>query len=239
MRKKFIFSLSLLLIMLSVFVINSSAVTHYFEIDGNTYALLDDAISAASDGDSIKLLSNIPLNTPISVSGKAITIDLNGFNMEVNVSKPESILATNGANLIIKDVNSSGGALTVHTVTGHYGIHADNATIEIVGSVDVDANGSIEPGYGAYANNGGKIDFTGSLEGYDACAYADNGSEITINGNLDGGFGSRVEAHSGSKIIVNGNASVELVHPIKSNTNSEVIIKDLQYKGDENGLWVS
>lgn len=51
------------------------------EVDGVQYATLTEAINAASDGQTIKLLANSTGNTTATISdGRKLTLDMNGFN---------------------------------------------------------------------------------------------------------------------------------------------------------------
>ena len=79
------------------------------QIGEKTYATLAEAIAAAQNGDTIKLIANISLvcdtNPLIAVAGKEITIDLNGFAINVNsVADTTVIFSTDsGAKLTVKD----------------------------------------------------------------------------------------------------------------------------------------
>ncbi|MFP4457488.1 MAG: hypothetical protein ACLFPS_07500 [Clostridia bacterium] len=124
MKRKLIFITWFILLFLILIAKPTSALRPSYRIEEIYYNDLNSALNEANDGDTIELLENASISDPISVTGKAITIDLNSFDMHVNVSKPASISASEGAQLIIKDLAASGGALTVATSSDHYGLYA-------------------------------------------------------------------------------------------------------------------
>lgn len=61
-------------------------VPHVAEIDGYWYGTLQAALSAAKNGDTVKLLRDITLNTKVSVSNKTLTLDMNGHKITYGAS---------------------------------------------------------------------------------------------------------------------------------------------------------
>ena len=61
-------------------------VPHVAEIDGYWYGTLQAALSAAKDGDTVKLLSDITLSTKESVNNKTLTLDMNRHKITYGAS---------------------------------------------------------------------------------------------------------------------------------------------------------
>ena len=141
------------------------------------FATLQEAINAAANGDTVALLLNETVTTAISVTGKSITLDLNGKTL----SSKNGITVAAGADLTVKDSSENKTGEVVAT-----GINSNG--IENVGTLTIES-GSFEAVYGAVRALGGSTttinggtfsSSTGRLGMY----YWANGKNVsvTVNG---------------------------------------------------------
>ena len=73
------------------------------QIGDRYYADLEKAVAAAEDGETIKLLEDITLDATLTIGSKAMTIDLNGYDISGAVATNGPLLADAGAKLTITD----------------------------------------------------------------------------------------------------------------------------------------
>ena len=144
---------------------------------GNTvYSTLPEAVNAAQDGDTIKLLADYKTAEGASAEGesdltitKSVTLDLNGYEMDgfrvAQVDEETDEVLTSG-NLTVEDAS----AAKTGKVTGEIELVAGNLTIN-GGTIGNDRDGvSIENGN--LIVNGGTMDFL----------YGSNSGTVTIAG---------------------------------------------------------
>lgn len=82
----------------------------------DSYASLADAIENANSGDTLKINSNIDLgNAGVKISGKTLTIDLNGQTVSSNFSSGYAIDLKSDANLTITDSSSDASGVLLYT----------------------------------------------------------------------------------------------------------------------------
>ncbi|MFA6808311.1 MAG: hypothetical protein WCR27_04895, partial [Eubacteriales bacterium] len=94
------------------------------QIGTTNYTDWGDALGAVTTGQTIKLLSSIDYNSGISISGKRITFDLNGFTLNVNNSSGTGLNVSSGG------VNLMGQGS--FNVTGYnYGVYANNGVATV------------------------------------------------------------------------------------------------------------
>ncbi len=159
-------------------------------VGGIRYITLNEALTAAVNGQIIRLLSDINYDGGISITGKQITFDLNGFTLNVvNASGT-------GLSVFYGEVNLTGDG--EFNVTGsNYGVLAMSGTATVTNATAVGTNG-----VGANTS-GGSITVRGNAEGIACGASAASGS-VTVVGNAVGGtYG--VSTSTYGIIIVNGN----------------------------------
>ena len=178
----------------AVFHGDDSIAKYFVAKIGNTYyKTLADAVAAAQDGQTVKMLNDTKVTEEISFSGKKITLDLNGkiiagvFNDYCSVIEAQGTEAT----LIVED-NSNGaqGKIT----SNHYGLTGRDDGSIIVNS------GMIETGDGAALsgnNTTGNMNFTvngGTLTTKSGPAiYQPGQCKLTITGGtLNGGISLRM-----------------------------------------------
>ena len=162
-------------------------------VDNKGYKTLADAVAAAQDGQTVKMLNDTKVTEEISFSGKKITLDLNGKIIAGVFNDYYSVIEAQGteATLIVED-NSNGaqGKIT----SNHYGLTGRDDGSIIVNS------GMIETGDGAALsgnNTTGNMNFTvngGTLTTKSGPAiYQPGQCKLTITGGtLNGGISLRM-----------------------------------------------
>ena len=202
------------------------------EIVGDAYyATLQQAIDAAPEGgpSRIRLLETMNLSSTLSVNtGRAITLDLNGHDLNIEAESGAALDVGYGASLTTKGA----GSLNAKGVL--YGVYAhDSGSVNITGNaeaagstedhengVGVYADGSDSGGgrggasitikgsvigdmVGAQACTDGIITVTGDVTGHNYAVSADKGGAVTITGNVTGtGIGISAEQ---STVSITGN----------------------------------
>ena len=163
------------------------------EVGDTYYKTLADAVAAAQDGQTVKMLNDTKVTEEISFSGKKITLDLNGKIIAGVFNDYYSVIEAQGteATLIVED-NSNGaqGKIT----SNHYGLTGRDDGSIIVNS------GMIETGDGAALsgnNTTGNMNFTvngGTLTTKSGPAiYQPGQCKLTITGGtLNGGISLRM-----------------------------------------------
>ena len=86
-------------------VITPTTAGNVAEINGTQHATLEAAIEAAPAGGTVKLIANV--TETVTVSGKTLTLDLNGFNITSALSSKMAVNANNGAKLTINNSNTA------------------------------------------------------------------------------------------------------------------------------------
>lgn len=155
------------------------------EINGQPYATLAEALEAATDGQTVKLLKHITVTvngqTPIYTIDKDITLDGNGMSITANGTKPS------GSNHIIL-------------------VTADGATIQ---NLTIDVNGKATSGVQAYEAKNVALNSVTIKDSAGAAVIVNASSvtatKLTTTGSVWGGV--NVDNGSGT----NGNASFTLV----------------------------
>lgn len=128
------------------------------ETDGanNTYTTLSAAVSAANDGDTIQLNSNVSLSASVDVDD-TVTLDLNGKKIDAGTNQ---ISLASGSELIIKDSSNGTGEISA---SGQPEPETDKKENELflVDNATLILNGgkfnAADNNYGVYASNGGKV----------------------------------------------------------------------------------
>lgn len=168
------------------------------KIGDTEYATLQAAINAAKTGETVTLISNVTTsNRAISISGKTLILDLNGFNITRSDYAPTvgALTIENASNVTINDENNTGqikGNGCAVSVTGK------NNTLTINGgSYTCSYDGTFATINVAYASwmitdpsqynnnkvivNGGKFDAPNNSRAFNN-ATGNEQANITING---------------------------------------------------------
>ena len=175
---------------------------------------LADAVSAAANGDTIELLTDITQTAAIDISGIGVTLDLAGHELSYNGDSRYLIRATESGSITIADSSEDAtGAIDFSsTSTGGSGriaaLWADGGTVAVHGgSVYGNEYGIFTKGEGNAVEVAGAT-VTGGLTGIYVGSYAASESAtVTI------GEGAHVEgeAANGSGIFVNaGTATIDI-----------------------------
>ena len=159
------------------------------------YDTLADAINAAETGDTLKILNNITLSSGVQISGKNLTLDLNGQTVTYSGSGSggKAITLSNNANLTVTDGGSggkleSGGTAIWNESTG---------TVTVKGGTVSAANGD---GTAIVNFDIGEI----KVEGGTVSAVNGNGPAI-LNFNI-----GEIKVEGGTVSAVNGNSAAIL-----------------------------
>lgn len=134
------------------------------QIGTTGYATLAEAIAAAN-GDTVKLLADV--DEAVTISGKTLTLDLNGFNMKTN-GRPVTV--KDGAKLTIMSSNAETQDADHNAV-----VDARTNGVGSVAAIGENAVVTVDAGY-YYAFNGNK-----------AGMHAYNGGTIIFNGGVVSG----------------------------------------------------
>ena len=190
---------------------------------GNTpYYTLDDAFNSALDSDTIVLLSDINLDSTLTVIGPGTNyLNLNGHSLIIDVNAGYGLIVQE-RNIILQGDGSfdvtgftygvyaiDGGSATVTNANADspdgIGVYAHKpAGSDLDGSVTV-LNDIVSNGYGATAEGEGKITVNGNVSGDDFGVFAlDTGSTVIVEGNVTA-VGNGAQALSGAEIIIGGN----------------------------------
>lgn len=148
------------------------------KIGDTEYATLDAAIAAAADGDTVTLIHDAKVTAAVTLSGKSITLDLNGMTLTSS--------ATNGISV------AADAALTITgngnmVVTGNYSSGIENSGTLVI------ENGTFTAVYGAVRALGGSTTtinggtFESSTERYGMYYWANSNKTaltVTINNGI-------------------------------------------------------
>ena len=177
---------------------------------GETYETLAEAVGAAENGDTVKLLRDLTGSVTVVVD-KTITLDLNGKTISSTVANNKAAVRVTGtaAQLTITD-SGTGGKIVAGDK--NYGIYAENGGIAIVNS------GTIESGYSALTGNNttGNMNFAvngGTLTAkFGPAIYMPGQVSLNVTGGtLNGGISLRM-----GQVNISGGT----INAIKSNIDS-------------------
>ncbi len=121
-------------------------------VNGIAYSSFTSALTAAENGDTITLLADTTLTKMQTISGKNITIDLNGYSIKAKLT---ALKIADGTNLTVQDSSGASGML----YSDYTGIIVDSGTTLTVKS------GTIKGDTTAVSNSGTvNIEGTASLQ---------------------------------------------------------------------------
>ena len=163
------------------------------KIGETEYPTLAEAVAAAKDGQTVKMLNNTKVTQEIYFSGKTITLDLNGKIITGQFEDYYSVIEAQGtaATLIVEDT-SAGKTGTIHS--NHYGLTArddGNITVNsgtIIGDDAAALSGNNTTGNMNFTVNGGTL-----TAGKGPAIYQSGQCKLTITGGtLNGGISLRM-----------------------------------------------
>jgi hypothetical protein len=206
-----------------------------------TYTNLADAITAARNGDTITLLTNINHDRSVKYSGKSITIRTNGFTLQITAPTGHA-LDISGGSLLLDDsgggqlnvasttswtngvyVRNAGSSVTVTSVTSRgVGVYADAGTVTVKG--DVTENNSVMGGAGIYARQGATVLVSGNVASNGNGVQADgNNTSVRVQGTVTGRT-SGVFASNGARVTADSNIINTTGSGIEASNGSTVTV---------------
>jgi len=185
------------------------------------------ALTAADDGETITLLTNIDYNTGIKIEGITVTFDLDGHTLNVSKYGGYGLEVGIGGKLILIE---DGGQFNVNSIGDYYGVYAHDggqstvtsatanpdansagayatgaaSTIWVTGNV-ISGGGTV--GDGAYATDGGAVFVGGYAQGSRGARAGGTNSRVEVTGDATGGALFGAVAEDGGIVIVGGDAS--------------------------------
>jgi hypothetical protein len=227
MKRKLTTCLLCLLLALALLPVNAAlAAGPVCEIVGGAqYDTLDDAVAAvpADTPTTIRLLQTIGRNSTLTLDGaKKLTLNLNGYNLNINAASGAAINISQGSSL----TTTGSGALNATGLVG--GIYAtQSSTINITGNVSA-TNG----GEGVYAYGSGvSVTVTGNVGGNIIGVESLNTASVTVTGTVTGGYYG-VWAESGSNIRITGDVTANNHTGVYAIQNARVTVTgDVQATG--------
>jgi hypothetical protein len=180
---------------------------------GIAYANIADAIADATGGQTITMLDdhNYSYNgaAPLAVNGKIITIDLNGYTVNIENDVTNTVA---GLDVINGELNLQGsGELNVK---GYNGIYANNGKATVT-NAEGDA-------YAVMAYNGSEITVTGNATGGNFGVEAQDAT-VTVAGNVEGDVG--INALDNATVTVAGNVEGTSAEAVIATTGAKVYIE--------------
>jgi hypothetical protein len=163
--------------------IEDSSLSPVCAIEDQTFTTISCALDAIRDGQTVKLLQSIDYFSPVLISGKAITLDLNGYELNIETTVGAALTATNGGVLALSD-SRGGGELNVESTdieTGFgYGVYATAGSQVMVTNATGTSSSVLAAGLGA------DIVIYGDAFSYDIGLIAVNDSTVSVYGDVIG-----------------------------------------------------
>ncbi len=201
-------------------------------VGGAQYETLDAAVSAvpADTPTTIRLLRSIDRSSTLALDGsKKITLDLNGYNLNVNAMSGAALELSQGSSLI----TTGSGAL--NAMGSEYGIHAtQSSTVNTTGDVKAGSSGT-----GVYVYGSGvSVTAVGNISGHIGIQSANAGS-VAVTGTVTGGVEAVIASES-SHVLVTGVVTGTTIG-VRAYTNAVVTVTgSVQATGpSSNGIMIS
>jgi len=181
------------------------------EVDGTTYATLDDALDAVhpTGGGTIRLLENINYDGGIVIDREGITFDLDGFTLNVDNSAGPGLKVIGGGTVEFIDEGTTGS----FNVTGtEYGVWADYGSVVWVNNVTA----SSESSCGVKATEYASIIVEGNVIATNTNSIGvgvESGGEVNVKGDVtaNGIEGTGIKAYDvvcdEAEVIVEGDVT--------------------------------
>ncbi len=192
-------------------------------VGGSSYSSLEAALAVVTNGQTVRLLTEINQIGGIELHDKSLTLDLNGHTL--NVSNPND----DAIGLWVEDGDlylTGNGELNVSG--GWVGARVQGSGSEVTVTTAVGGSGNVNS-VGAYVSDNGKLTVTGGVTGSRYGAYASSQGEIIIGGDAIATapapydcFGAA--ADSGGVITVTGTAQSSDRGIYAYNPNSKITV---------------
>lgn len=138
------------------------------QIGDVTYTSLTEALNQAADGQTVKVIAPaaVKLSETYTLTGKSVTLDLNGQTVTWTSSAKDVIAVQNGATLTLQDNARSNGALNIVSTCAtayHKGV-----AVGQTGSLDIQSGtlsyeNDAQNGYAVYTNLSGSFTMSGGV----------------------------------------------------------------------------
>lgn len=214
------------------------AVTYVAQIGNVKYETLAAAVADAYDGDTIVLIDNLTISSYVLVK-KDITLDLNGYTIEVNGGTYG--LISSRKHLVITDSSTNGDGKIYSTAKE--AVFVQNGGTLTVNGGTIEAAYYATSGIGGYAiyvkDGSANVNAGNIVAGSgDTCIYGNNTSEVEINDGVVTSASWGIVMTRTSQLTVNGGTITGNTYAISTNgtsgENAQIIITGGTI-GDENG----
>ncbi len=203
------------------------------------YDTLASALTAVADAQTIRLLTNVTYGDTLSITGKSIAIDVNGYGLTVTpAAGSNGIAAEGGYDITISDSNTSAngsGALAV-SCSGESGFSAiysggEGCVITVNVPTQITVTTTTGSAQGIYANSGDvtfNANATVTASGYGAIGLCGQyGGAVTMNGettiSASGDNSIGLCATDGGSVSVGDGTSTSGLYGVYSNGASSTI----------------
>ncbi len=210
------------------------------QIGDKQYASLDDAVTAASVNDTIKVIDNTSLTKKLTIN-KNVTIDGNGKTITGDANDASVYIEVTGGtfNLSNATLNDFGGAVGTQSGNGVIKVPATAAKGTTVNTSNVNISDFNRSAYdinaGAFSINGGTIDCTNSntadtiLTKGIKVGGTNNKVSSTISGVTINNSASKYEDWNTAAIEIYSNADVDITNCTISNVNKGIHVDNYWY----------
>lgn len=173
---------------------------HVAEVNGVGYAFLEDAMAAAQTGDTITLLDDVDITSPIEIgAGKDVIIEGDGYTIE---GSTDIFKITGGGKLTL------GAGLNVHSVTDCAVLFSNPSNGTLISSANLSASGvyATIQGNGTLGHTGTSITINGGnvTSAQAAAIYHPQTGTLNITGGTVTGVESGIAIKSGALNITGG-----------------------------------
>lgn len=186
------------------------------QIGDVTYASLTEALNQAADGQTVKVIApaEVKLSETYTLTGKSVTLDLNGQTVTWTSSAKDVIAVKNGGGLTIQD--SSDGAGTLNIVSTSADLYHKGVAVGFTGRL------AIQSGTLSYKNDAKKGYAVHTIS---SASFTMSGGAVEISGAVDCGMylsGTGLHQFTGGSILLDKNTSASQVYGVLGNCSLEI-----------------
>ena len=210
------------------------------QIGDKQYASLDDAVTAASVNDTIKVIDNTSLTKKLTIN-KNVTIDGNGKTITGDANDASVYIEVTGGtfNLSNATLNDFGGTAGTQSGNGVIKVPASAAEGTLVNTTNVNVSDFNRSAYdisaGTFSINGGTIDCTNSNDADTILTKGIKigGTDSKVSGTISGvtikNSASEYEEWNTAAIEIYSNADVDVTDCTISNVNKGIHVDNYWY----------
>ncbi len=186
------------------------------QIGDVTYTSLTEALNQAADGQTVKVIAPaaVKLSETYTLTGKSVTLDLNGQTVTWTSSAKDVIAVKNGGGLTIQD--STGGAGALNIVSTSANLYHKGVAVGFTGRLD------IQSGTLSYENDAKKGYAVHTIS---SASFTMSGGAVEISGAVDCGMylsGTGLHQFTGGSILLDKNTSASQVYGVLGNCSLEI-----------------